>query len=463
MEVKKFEAFSMQDAIKLVRKEFGKDAVILATREKQGSGEMAASKVIEVVAARGMTSASVLSPAEAKDARPFDFRRVKTREEATVVKNGPNLGRFNNDTMRAAQLLSQALTEPKTQRSNAAQASPVHQQRQHDRLTDFDVEKLPSNEISELREELTRVRREIEVMPQIDVNEQVQEIKVLLHEIMRENSRRDKSVFHDYITDIGVKLRAAGVLESIVSNLLPLLAGIEVPKTQDGQPYQGEKLREFYLNQAVRIIFKQIQVTGAFRNENGNQQMLCLVGPTGVGKTTTIAKLAAKLKLQDKKKVVLVSMDSYRIAAADQLRVYGKILDCPFAEASDGEELTEIVQRHSDADFILVDTAGRSFRAMTQMDNLRKLQQVQLPLHFHLVLSSTMKQRDMEENIKAFRFLSLESLLFTKLDESWSFGEILNCVIRGKIPLSYFTTGQKVPEDLEVATKERVVERLFRL
>ncbi|MEN9827306.1 MAG: hypothetical protein RI953_3051, partial [Pseudomonadota bacterium] len=85
------------------------------------------------------------------------------------------------------------------------------------------------------------------------------------------------------------------------------------------------------------------------------------------------------------------------------------------------------------------------------------------PVHFHMVLSASMKQRDLDETLKAFRLVNPQSLIFTKLDESWSFGEILNTNITSKIPVSFFTTGQKVPEDLEPATKERVVERIFRL
>jgi flagellar biosynthesis protein FlhF len=97
------------------------------------------------------------------------------------------------------------------------------------------------------------------------------------------------------------------------------------------------------------------------------------------------------------------------------------------------------------------------------MEGLARITTLDVPVAVHLVLAATMKQRDLDENMKAYRSLSPESLLFTKLDESWSYGEILNCSVGARAPLSYFTTGQKVPEDLEPATKERVVERLFRL
>lgn len=474
MEVKKFEAFSIQDAIKLVRREFGKDAVILSTREKQGAQQgnqhnPSQSKLYEVVAARGSTSTRVLNEQEASTAKPFEFRKMRTRDEPQVIKSSPNLPQLNQDTIRAAQSLSRP--RPNTQGQQTAQSQTQTLNRSNGPIPKFVVDAPASapaahtsTEIKDLKSELTKLRKEMEALPQIDVGMQVQEIKVLLHEIMRSSVSKNMSdaKLHDFVTDLGVKLRAAGVMESICGDLLALISSQKIPREADGREIVGERLREFYLNAAIREVFRQVQITGTWQTETGEQSITALVGPTGVGKTTTIAKLAAKLKSEGKH-VALISMDTFRIAAADQLRVYAKILDCPFAEVSDIAELQSAIQTHNNADYILIDTAGRSYRAPNQMNDLKAMNQMAIPIHFHMVLASTMKQRDMDENIKAFRFLSLESLLFTKLDESWSFGEIFNCNVRSKLPLSYFTTGQKVPDDLETASKERVVERLFRL
>lgn len=473
MEVKKFEAFSIQDAIKLVRREFGKDAVILSTREKQGAQQgsqqnQSQTKLYEVVAARGSTSTRVLNEQEASQAKPFEFRKMRTRDEPQVIKSTPNLPQLNQETIRTAQSLSRPRIN--TQASQAAQMTTPNSNR-NSPIPKFVIDTPApapaphtSTEIKDLKSELTKLRKEMEALPQIDVGMQVQEIKVLLHEIMRSSVSKNvgDAKLHDFVTDLGVKMRAAGVMESICGDLLALISSQKVPREADGREIVGEKLREFYLNAAIREVFRQVQITGSWQTEAGEQSITALVGPTGVGKTTTIAKIAAKLKSEGKH-VALISMDTFRIAAADQLRVYAKILDCPFAEVSDVAELQSAIQKYNDADYILIDTAGRSYRAPNQMNDLKAMNQMAIPIHFHMVLASTMKQRDMDENIKAFRFLSLESLLFTKLDESWSFGEIFNCNVRSKLPLSYFTTGQKVPDDLETASKERVVERLFRL
>lgn len=476
MEVRRFEALSMNDAIKLVKKELGKDAVILSTREKDtlavDGGR--ALRVVEVVAAAassvrageadgyaGQRMSPVIPPGpRANEARTVDFPRVQRKSDTTVVKGSPTLERLAPQTKQA---LADTFRQPGPRSADRPALFAASQTENMERLAGPAGNTPVGSEVRDLRDELSRMRRELETLPQVNVGEQMQEIKVLLHDIMRTRAKEGEGRLHEYLADIGVRLRAAGVRESIVTETLQLVSGVDVPRIDDGQTLAGVKLREFYLSQTIKFLFRQLGVTGHLRFDPNRTSLACLVGPTGVGKTTTIAKLAARLKLTDSRKVTLISMDAFRIGGADQLRVYAKILDCPFSEVSEPGELVEVVAKQPPGQIVLVDTAGRNARHDAQMEGLRNLAGLDIPLAFHLVLSATMKQRDLDENIKAYRFLSPESLLFTKLDESWSYGEILNCSVGSRTPLSYFTTGQKVPEDLEAATKERVVERLFRL
>lgn len=497
MDVHKFEAFNMQDAIKLVKKELGRDAVILSTREKTTMTESNGKpiKVIEVTAAAAATTApknqarvprtAILSPEEAARAQRVNFQKLNTQNEVNVVKSTNTLANLNPETRSLAKTLANVLEDnlslsPSSTLQNK-QNLPVKSQgnslsgsqksfRQDELALDHlstvrhKFDETSSEEVKSIRTELSKVRREIELIPHLNVSDQMQEIRVLLHDIMRQRhtSANESNALHDEsLNDICIKLRAAGVLEAIISELSHVVTTGPRPSHPDGTHLSGEKLKEYYLNQSIRFLFRQMSVSPL--SNFGSQKVIALVGATGVGKTTTIAKLAARMQLTDKKRVALVSMDSFRIAAADQLRTYSKILDCPFAEVSDLDDLSNFITKYYDYDLIFIDTAGRSSKHQTQMNHLKQMCSLPFPVHFHVVLSASMKQRDLDETLKAFRLVNPQSLIFTKLDESWSFGEILNTNISSKIPLSFFTTGQKVPEDLEPATKERVVERIFRL
>lgn len=498
MDVHKFEAFNMQDAIKLVKKELGRDAVILSTREKTTVSDETGRplRVIEVTAAPAATNnaqvrqstlrtrSTVLSPEEAARAQRVNFPKAEQKSDVSVIKTNNTLPQLNTATRSLAKTLANALEGPQQSSAPAVQKRTSHltsgellgfnQHNQQLRSNDSTLAHLntvtrkfdesSTEEVKVLREELGRVRREIEQIPHVNVSEQMQEIRVLLHDLMRQRyqSDGDSAIIKDEcLNDICIRLRAAGVIEAIISELAHVVTSGPKPSHSDGQLLTGEKLREHYLNQSIRFLFRQMSVTPS--TSFANQKVIALVGSTGVGKTTTIAKLAARLQLHDKKRVALVSMDSFRIAAADQLRAYSKILDCPFSEVSDLQDLSDFVTKYYDYDTIFIDTAGRSSKHLLQMDQLRQLSTMPFPVHYHMVLSASMKQRDLDETLKAFRTVSPQSLIFTKLDESWSFGEILNTNITSKIPVSFFTTGQKVPEDLEPATKERVVERIFKL
>ncbi|HHY37274.1 MAG TPA: flagellar biosynthesis protein FlhF [Firmicutes bacterium] len=195
--------------------------------------------------------------------------------------------------------------------------------------------------------------------------------------------------------------------------------------------------------------------------DGSEQQVLALVGPTGVGKTTTIAKLAAKYALLENRQVALITADTYRIAAVEQLRRYAEILDVPLEVVLEGKELERALERHRDKNLILIDTAGRSQHNIVQLSELRNILSPSVQMKTVLVLSMTTKHRDLLDIAEKFRRVNYDALLFTKLDETTSYGSIFNIAKATGKPLTYVTTGQNVPDDIEVAEPETIAKLIL--
>jgi flagellar biosynthesis protein FlhF len=181
------------------------------------------------------------------------------------------------------------------------------------------------------------------------------------------------------------------------------------------------------------------------------------VGPTGVGKTTTLAKLAAKLSLIDNKKVGLITADTYRIAAVDQLKTYSEILGIPLSVVYEASELPDVMYKYKDKDVILLDTAGRSHKSEELSRDLQDLMNNLENPEIFLVISLTTGYKDIVSIIDAYNFVDEYKIIFTKLDEASSYGNILNVKVESGKALSYLTTGQSVPDDIEIADSEKIV------
>lgn len=200
--------------------------------------------------------------------------------------------------------------------------------------------------------------------------------------------------------------------------------------------------------------------------ENG-KTVVFFLGPTGVGKTTTIAKLASEFKLNRGIQVAMITADTYRIAAVEQLNTYAGILDVPVSVIFSPDELIDAINKYSEYDLILVDTAGRSHRNTEQLSEVKQLitatQEAGLGVNIekYLVLSATTKYKDLLNITEAYKDIDNFRLLFTKLDETNAYGNILNIRVHTGAPLSYVTSGQAVPEDISVVNVQEMAKCLI--
>ncbi|HID30542.1 MAG TPA: protein FlhF [Desulfobacterales bacterium] len=244
-------------------------------------------------------------------------------------------------------------------------------------------------------------------------------------------------------------------------------SGIAEPYAQlfleKGGAFKGDgELPSKDLHERVfKEVMKIIQVTDPFSHDSG-QAISALIGPTGVGKTTTIAKLAANLSLKGKKSVGLISIDNYRIAAVDQLKTYAAILGIPCFAALSSSELEFALERMKKRDIILMDTAGYSHYDLERIEGFRELIGSYRPVRTHLVLSAVTNEFEMERAAKNFGRIDFSSYIFTKTDETQARGVIINQLLKLSMPISFVTTGQRVPEDIFKATKTGILGLLFK-
>ena len=257
--------------------------------------------------------------------------------------------------------------------------------------------------------------------------------------------------------------RLQSLFESFISNYISRTLA---RRLLEGLPEDLELSSTAQTNPLLSRIEQMIPTSGPIQpGSSGNPRIVSFIGPTGVGKTTTIAKLAAQYKLQRNTSVALLTIDTYRIAAVDQLRTYADIIDVPFSVVLTPGQLAEQLSGLSDHSLIFIDTTGRSPNDHLRLAELRSFHQVLGPHQTHLVLSATAAHSQIAAAIEKFSPLGVDQLLLTKLDETVSLSPVLNIFSDRsadlQIPISYVTAGQDVPDDIDVASSRDLAIRIL--
>ncbi len=482
MKIKTFQALTMSDAIRTIKDELGPDAVILSSKQVRKSGGvfgLFGQPMIEVAAAVDLqTPAPSQVRAQAKAARQTERTAVPQRplskpgtavyakHESPALEPPPWERRHRAPEPEAwGELAGEPKFDETLRRQMARTAAesavinampvstPAQGLARYDRPERRAAE-TDSGDLAGIKDEITQLRRLVEEMRQANAGAVDMPARPTAAPPVRvpqaartvDTSGMPSGMWERWQD----RLRQSGLDAERVRRIVTSARQMTPPAAPTSDQAARQALH--------RVLSREITVAGPLFGMGEWKKAVIFTGPTGVGKTTTIAKLAAHYRLKEKRSVALITLDTYRVAAVEQLRMYAQVLGVSMDVALTKREAVECIKRRSKTELLLIDTAGRSPRDEAGMQELRELIAVDHPLETHLVLSATTKEQDLRDGWARYAALPVDRLLFTKLDETTGFGGLADLALSTGVPLSYFSTGQRVPEDIEVARPERVAD-----
>ncbi|TVY10640.1 flagellar biosynthesis protein FlhF [Paenibacillus cremeus] len=437
MRVKRYVVDSMPDALQKIRTDLGKDAVILNTKEIRSGGFLGlfAKKKIEVIAATDSSSPSGGVGSASKSATAVATKPSPMITAQPQVAKATAAAAYGSIREEKPTLAFPDVPDVLPPRPMAPQPAPITST--HTFVPQSPKERLEQTSSRKEKEELL-----------LDEIKQMKELMLMLSKQSNAQAPADP-----VIVDLEQRLRNQEVDADFITELMGLVKSEaesgEVPVTQE---------------LAVEIVKKRLS---ELLQSNGRKpidrdtRIAHFVGPTGVGKTTTIAKLAAEQVLKHQRKVGFITSDTYRIAAVEQLKTYATILNVPLEVVFSPLDLNKAFERLSDCDLIFMDTAGRNFRNEMYVSELNALLQSNGHSETFLVLSLTTKYKDMKAITNNFSKFKLDKVLFTKMDETDSFGPIVNLIREFGLQTSYVANGQNVPDDILELNEKQIIDLIL--
>lgn len=415
MTIKTYRAKTIADALVQIKKELGRDAVILHTRTIKSGGWFGFRR----------STFTEITATSSKVAGEFAAPRLRNRPPAPSDPMAPLIDAAQG---RRAESLASAPAAP----LESAPTAPTRP--------------LPE---SPLREVAQRIIAATERTP---VDRDIAAIKRMVGQVLKSTAGARHPSMPEALFDCYQRLLEAEIASELADEIVGAVRDeLDPAELADPAIVHQSVLRR--LAAYIQISPDSLRVA---RAPDGRPTTIALIGPTGVGKTTTVAKLAATYKLRHGKRVGLITCDTYRIAAVDQLRTYATIIGLPFKVVLTPTEMASACDALSDNDIILIDTAGRSPRDAGRLDELHALVSAARPHQTHLVLSSTAAHSALIEAARLFAPLGSNRVIFTKLDEAVNFGVLVNLIRHIDAKLSFVTTGQEVPDHLEPGNADRL-------
>lgn len=346
--------------------------------------------------------------------------------------------------------ITAAVDEPDTKEGRKSGKVPLKDSELKNRQKPDETEQLPNRiETSELKEPAVTTA----------IQERLENLAQLLERQMQEEPEQDALEQEKESQDHNSRMVKL-VYEQLLNNEVTEENSREIMREIDNK--DNLQLDDLLASVYQKIVLKLGQMKTVELSEK-KPKIIFFIGPTGVGKTTTIAKLASKYKLEKKAKIAIITADTYRVAAVEQIRTYANILSAPIEVVYHAGELKPLYEKYQEYDLILVDTAGRSHKNEEQKEDIQKLLETALdyPHEIYLVVSATTKYKDLVRITQTYSDISDYRLLFTKIDETDALGNILNIRMLTQKPLSYTTFGQNVPEDISVTDAQGIAKQLL--
>jgi len=430
MRIKKFVAPSIKEATEQMKKELGPEAIILHTRKlpKHSLIKSLGREQVEITAA---TDEQTHLKESFIPALPGALARRNSAEQDAGVYSKKNVKQTYNTVM------NQAMNQVSEEEENVVESLK--------KMTESFEQQIPSVQ----KAASSSVRETSDI---VQLKSDVEDIKSLLHHVAQQLQYKHFGELPGTLKEAYINLLQQDVDEKYALTL----ANSVMKRIQPDQISSRSVVEQVLLQSISHAI--PVAVKGKQQKKN---KVVVLVGPTGVGKTTTIAKLAAIEKLVHGKNVALISCDTYRIGAIEQLKTFAVIADIPMQVVYKTPDLSSALKKFQRYDVVFIDTVGRSQKAKKELQDIKKIVQSAKADEVHLVVSGQTNTATLLDIVEHFSVVSPTHLIFSKLDEAAIFGPLYNIVQKTKIPVSYFTTGQAVPDDICVSDGIKFAKMLY--